>query len=78
MEQSGGNHAKRFGDQSQASLAINLISSGAVMFVVGAVFFEVLNNISGKSYFDGGISGFVFPAGLVGIGLVLLRTRAKN
>lgn len=71
-------HAKRFGDQSQTSLAIKLISTGAVLFAIGVVFFEVLINISGRSNFGGGINGYVFPAVLVGIGLVLLIVRAKK
>lgn len=71
-------HAKRFGDQSQASLAIKLISTGAVLFAIGVVFFEVLINISGRSNFDGGINGYVFPAVLVGIGVVLLMARRRK
>lgn len=71
-------HAKRFDAKPRAALAITLISSGAVLFVVGAVFFEVLINISGRSNFDGRINGYVVPAALVGIGLIVLLTRAKD
>lgn len=59
-------------------MTIKLILTSAGLFVVGAVFFEVLINMTGRSNFDDGISGFVFPAILVGIGFVMLMTRQKT
>lgn len=71
-------HAKRFGVQSQASLAIKLMSTGAALFIVGVVFFEVLINISGRSTYDGGINGYAIPVALVGAGLIVLWMQPKN
>lgn len=71
-------HAKRFGDPSQASLAIKLMSTGAALFVVGAVFFEVLINFTDRGSFADGISGYVFPAAFVIIGVAVLMVRTKE
>lgn len=71
-------HAKRFGDQSQVPLANKLMSLGAVMFLTGAVFFEIVINISGRSTLDSGIYAYLFPAIFVGAGLIVLFVKPKK
>lgn len=71
-------HAKRFGNQSQIPLATKLMSAGAILFVIGVAFFEILINISGRSTYGGGINGYAFPVALVGAGVLVLWLQSKN
>lgn len=71
-------HAKRFNENSQAILANKFIFAGAVMFLIGFMFFEIIINMSGKSPLEHGTVAYLFPAIMVISGLYILFVKQKK
>ncbi|MCR4426430.1 MAG: hypothetical protein NUW23_09615 [Firmicutes bacterium] len=61
-------HAAFSGDRDAAKLGANLGLAGAIIFLAGAVFFELIVGISGFGRF--GLGRYLFPVGLIVLGVL--------
>ncbi len=67
----------KHGNQKQAKIGRSLIVTSGAIFVVGAVFFELIINISGLGIRGFGVNSYLWPALFIAAGIFVLRRQKQ-